>query len=107
MLGECATPLDAMKFNNPPIVICEANHTGKLPPTAEFIRFTANSAVVSAVKHCEDDEGIIIRIVNYGAEENASLNLYGKDYNISIGKREIKTLKYKENALTEVNMLEK
>ncbi len=107
MLGECAAPLDAMKFNNPPIVICESNHTGKMPPTAEFIRFTANSAVVSAVKHCEDDDGIIIRIVNYGAEENASLNLYGRDYNISIGKREIKTLKYKENALTEVNMLEK
>ena len=64
-------------------------------------------AVVSAVKHCEDDDGIIIRIVNYVADENASLNLYDKDYNISIGKREIKTLKYKENALTEVNMLEK
>ena len=80
---------------------------GKDAADSGIIRFTANSAVVSAVKHCEDDDGIIIRIVNYGAEENASLNLYGKDYNISIGKREIKTLKYKENTLTEVNVLEK
>ena len=107
LLGGNFAPLDAMKFNNPPTVVCESNHSGKLPPTDGFMKFLSDCSVVSSVKHCEDDNGIIIRIINYEKAENTSLNLYGRDYNISIGKREIKTLKYKNNTLTEVNMLEK
>ena len=107
LLGGNFASLNAMKFNNPPIVVCESNHSGKLPPTDGFMKFLSDCSVVSSVKHCEDDNGIIIRIVNYETAENTRLNLYGRDYNISMGKREIKTLKYKENTLTEVNMLEK
>lgn len=59
------------------------------------------------MKHSEDDNGIIIRIVNYGTAENVKLNFFGKDYNVPTGNREIKTLKYKNNTLTDVDMLER
>lgn len=107
LIGENLAPSDAMKFNNPPTVVCESNHSGKLPPADSFISVISDSTVVSAVKHSEDDNGIIIRIVNYGTAENVKLNFFGKDYNVPTGNREIKTLKYKNNTLTDVDMLER
>ncbi len=58
-------PSEANHFNNPPIVICEANQDGDLPAEHSFLSLCAKHRTISAVKHCEDDDSMIVRHYEY------------------------------------------
>ena len=98
---------EAMCFLNPPTVICESNHGGELPPETGFFSLSAENAAIHAIKYAEDGNGIIFRIVS-GADrkQEAVLSAFDAQFVITLGEYEIKTLKYCDGKLIEVNMLE-
>lgn len=98
---------EAMKFNNPPTVVCESNHGGLLPSYDSFARLNADNAVISAIKYAEDGSGVILRIVDYsGKDQDAELVFQGEKYPVELSPYEIKTFKISNGKLTETDMLE-
>lgn len=108
MIGKCNNPSnEAASFNNPPIIVCESNHDGKLPPENSYISLEADNAIISTVKYSEDNSGMILRIVDYsGADQNVVLNAFGNKYDIGLMANEIKTIKLNKSGISEVNLLE-
>lgn len=99
---------ESMCFNNVPIVICESNHDGSEPPEKSFVSLHADKVMLNTVKHSEDDDSVILRTVDYsGQEQEAVLTVFNKEYKIKMGAYEIKTLKWKNNSLSTVNLIEK
>jgi alpha-mannosidase len=98
----------AKAFNNPPIVISDANHDGYLSPTDSFAKITAESVSVSAIKRAEDSEDIVIRLSEYcGKAQTAKLCVFDKSFEIKLDPFEIKTLLFTGESLKEVSILEK
>lgn len=98
---------EAMRFNNRPVVVCESNHSGRCEQTDSYVSLKAANAVISTVKYAENDDGTVVRIVDFsGEEQTAVMSLFGKEYSISLKANEIKTLKLSNGVLTEVNILE-
>lgn len=94
-------------FLNPPVVICEANHEGELPPTDGYFSLKADSVMVSAVKKCEYDESIILRAFEYGGKsQKADLIIGNIAFPLSFTPFEIKTLKLENNKIKEVYITE-
>lgn len=104
----CANPSDeAMKLNNPPIIVCESNHDGKLPTENSYISLIAENATIGAVKYSEDDSGVIVRIVDHSGKKQAVvLSFMGETYKFTLNANEIKTLKINESKISQVNLLE-
>lgn len=97
----------ASDFNNAPVVVCESNHTGELPPENYFFECNSDNVVLGALKYCEDDNGIIVRIADYsGKNRTVKLKIFKKEYEIQLNKYEIKTLKITDEKVVEVNILE-
>lgn len=97
----------AASFNNPPIVICEANHDGALAPCGSYGRLTAQTVSVSAVKESEVDESEIVRLFEYGGrEQTAELSYFGKSLSIPMKPYEIKTVKITKDGFCEVFITE-
>ncbi len=106
LMLESNTPAaEAASFMNPPVVVCESNHGGTLPPQQSFLSLQAEHAVLHAVKYAEDGDGIIFRIAGSMAE-TAVLSVFGTQFPIKLCAYEIKTLKYFDGKLSEVNLLE-
>ena len=100
-------PALAAAFNNPPIVICEANHDGIYAPEDSFMSLDAASVSVSAVKECEDDESRILRLYEYaGKAQTVVLKLFGKVLEIPMKPYEIKTIRLKDGTWEEVYITE-
>ncbi|MDD4772600.1 MAG: glycoside hydrolase family 38 C-terminal domain-containing protein [Eubacteriales bacterium] len=96
-------------FCNPCIVIAEANHEGTLPPVKSYASVREKGVRITAIKHCEDSSGIIVRIRDYtGTDRNITLTLPDADYYADLSAYEIKTLKIDTNRhiITVVNLLE-
>ncbi len=98
---------EAESFNNKPVVICEANHDGTLAPEHSFADLS-DGAVLMALKKCEDDDSIVVRIAeSEGTGTTATLNVFGNSYKLTLAPYEIKTIKlakdgtYKEIYMTE------
>ena len=100
----------AEEFIAPPVAIYQGIHGGKLPKSGSFLSIDADNVVVSAVKHSEDGEDMIVRMVETAGKAcSASLDL--KYANLTwtgnIGPCEIKTLRInKKGIIKEVNLLE-
>jgi alpha-mannosidase len=93
----------ATAFNNAPIVICEANHTGVYAPQGSFMSNETDGVSLSAWKMSIDGSGEIIRLCeNAGAEKQAVINRFGKEYSVTLAPYEIKTLKLVNGELHEV-----
>lgn len=98
---------EAMAFNNPPVVLCEACHDGKLPGVNSYINYNSENIIITVIKSCEDDDSVIIR--GYEAKSKAeefSFSFEGKRYTTDIKPLEIFTLKISEGKCFKVNMLE-
>lgn len=94
-------------FLNPPVVICEANHEGVLPPENNYFSLKADSVMLSAVKKCEYDESIILRAFEYGGKsQKADLIIGNIAFPLSFTPFEIKTLKLENNKIKEVYITE-
>ena len=103
-----AAAAGAMQWNDPPVVVCEANHDGTLPPTAAGFAMEGTSAVVTALKKAEDGNGYILRLTEYdGIGGRVTLRLGATVAEVSVSPYEIKTLRFlPDGSVTETNMLE-
>ena len=94
-------------FANPCIVISESNHDGKNDYEGSFFKINTQGVSLMALKYCEDDDGVIVRLLeNENKEKEASFIFKGQLYKIQMKEYEIKTLKIKENKMEEISMLE-
>lgn len=115
----------AEHFNNLPVVIAESNHDGQLPCTDCFFTlqdhdglqvdsilqedWTSQSdhVMLAALKKCEDDDSVIVRLVETGGKTGSvKMTVLGKACETDIAPYEIKTLKLDGRNATKVNMLE-
>lgn len=97
----------AAAFNNPPVVLCESNHTGTRPPCYSFASIDAADIHVTTLKHAEDGNGLILRGAAYREDAgNAKLRVLDREYNISVTPHEIFTLRIHDGHTTSVNILE-
>ncbi len=100
-------PAAASHFNNSPIVICESNHDGDMPAENSFLSLYAMHTAVSAVKQCEDDDSMIVRLYEYaGQAETVTMTLFGSSLTVTIDPYEIKTLKISHNTAVNVYITE-
>ncbi len=85
-------------------------HSGKERRTAFSMASTDQPEVaIMAVKKAEDDEDYIVRILEQsGKDQSYCLNFLGVNYNLSIGRNEIQTLKINpmSKVIKQVNLLE-
>lgn len=94
-------------FNNPPKVICEANHDGKLLSEKTLVAFEGRGVSVTAIKGAYDGNGEIIRLNEYlGKEQSASLNYFDKEICVVLKPYEIKTLRICNEKVIETNIIE-
>jgi alpha-mannosidase len=101
-IAECA-----VHFNNPPIVICEANHDGKYAASYGFLTLASKSAILSAWKRSEDGDGEILRLYEYAGEaQDVELCLFDKKFSVKMSPYEIKTLRLSGESLTETLITE-
>ncbi|MBR2339834.1 MAG: hypothetical protein IKA74_03260 [Clostridia bacterium] len=98
----------AEQFNNPPIVIDEANHAGEFDANGSYCSVSDNGVLVSAWKRTEEGNAQIIRLIECdGREKTLSVDVQGKEYSTQISPYEIKTLKIENGKISTVDMLEK
>ncbi len=104
---ECNIPALAKQFNNPPIVLCEANHEGMFPSEQSFVSLEGKGVVLGAMKKQELGEDTVIRLAEVeGNEGQVILRYFGKKYAVSMNPYEIKTLKIDGEYLKEVYITE-
>jgi alpha-mannosidase len=104
-------PRIAEEFISPSLVIYQGIHRGKMAKSGSFLSVNAGNLIVSAVKHSEKGEDLIIRVVETdGTKVSATLSLplaqnsWSGDFN----PYEIKTLRYnrQSGAFKVVSLLE-
>ncbi len=101
------TPALSQNFLNPPVVICEVNHGGVLPSENSYFSIDGDGVYLSAVKICEYDDLLILRIVEEkGKSQNVVIKVGDSSFSLDIKPFEIKTLKLKDNMLIEYYMTE-
>ena len=100
-------PIIATEFNNPPIVLCEANHDGEMSSEGSFVNYDADSVCVMVLKKAEDKDSVIIRGNEFkGNNQTMKLTAFGKNYTLDISPYEIFTAEIKDGTIRKVNMLE-
>ena len=94
-------------FNNPPVIIDESNHDGELPMQHSYYGIDSDSVLMTAVKQCEDDDALIIRLTETkGEAQTTTFYANGQSYTAALTPFEIKTLKLANGEAKEVNLLE-
>ncbi len=100
-------PALAAAFNNPLLVIIEANHDGIYKPCDSFMRTDNNGVYISAWKQSEDGQGEMVRLYEcFGKEQSVNITRFGKSYSVDVAPYEIKTLKIENDNITEVLITE-
>lgn len=100
-------PALAAAFNNPPVVICEANHDGIYEAEHQFISLDGTGVAISAVKECEDNDTCIVRLYEYaGNAQKICLHWFGQSFETVINPYEIKTMQISGNSMKEVYITE-
>ncbi len=106
-IGESGIAAQAAALNNPPIVLCDANHDGIYGWTDQFMKLCGDGVSLSALKEWEDGREDVLRVYEYaGKSVTASLTWLGKTYEIALAPYEIKTLKVTESGLEELYIIE-
>ena len=95
------------EFNNPPIVMCEANHGGKLKSEGSFLSCNDNGVNLTVMKKSEDRNITVLRGVELlGKAKNITITLNGIEYPLFVEPYEIFTIKADGENLVKINMLE-
>ncbi len=98
---------EAVRFNNKPIVICESNHDGRRAPNEGILAVDSESIFVGAVKHSEDRQSVIVRLVDFSGEARFSkLIAFGREYSFMLEANEIKTLRITGESIAEEDLIE-
>jgi alpha-mannosidase len=93
--AKAKVPQLAMQFNNPPIVIAEANHPGTRPPDDSFLNIKGDSTILTTAKPSEEGDRVVLRMYEYAGHEDPvhiSSIFTGEGFDMVCGKYEIKTL---------------
>jgi alpha-mannosidase len=94
-------------LNAPPIVLCEANHGGTMPPSGSFLSCEAESVELTVLKQAEDSEQTVIRGVEYlGKQETLRFTFKGRAYELEVSPFEIFTVLIDGEDIKRVDMLE-
>ena len=97
----------AVSFNNPPVVLCEANHKGTLKSEGSYCLVDAQSVMITVLKKMEEDDSLIVRGVEYaGKGQKIKLTVNNIVYELNINPYEIFTAKICNGKIVKVNMLE-
>lgn len=97
----------AIVYNNPPVILAEANHEGSLPPNKFFANCDQKEIVMTVIKQAERGEEAIVRLYNSSAQpQQATVTLFETTARLHFQPKEIKTLLRKNGAMIECNMLE-
>lgn len=97
---------ESAAFNNPPIIICEANHGGIFAPQASFIKIPEN-IILGAVKKSEYGNKYVCRLYNTANKAiNGTLTFFENKTDVSLNPYEIQTLCNDNKEFTKTNMLE-
>ncbi len=103
---ERATAFSA-ELNNPPIVLCEANHTGVLEDCASYLSVEAESVCLTTLKKAESGSHTVIRGAEYiGRAQEIKIFFKGNSYEVNVSPYEIFTLLIEGENVKKVNMLE-
>ena len=93
---------------NPPVVIDECNHDGELPAETGYLSLAGDGVTVSALKRCEDGEGVILRLIETrGDAVDVRLGFGAYGGVVRMQPYEIKTLRILGEAAVEVDLLER
>lgn len=97
---------ESAKFNNPPVVMCEANHNGIFAPENSFVNIPEN-VVLGALKKAEDANEYVCRLYNTSDKAvGGELSLFENTSQINLNPHEIQTLCSKNEEFIKTNMLE-
>ncbi len=95
------------EFNNPPVVLCEANHKGALNPEGSFLNCDSENVHMTVMKKCEDSDSVILRgVETEGKSKEITITLNGNEYKLQVSPYEIFTVKVNGGNFTKTNMLE-
>jgi len=95
------------ELNNPPIVMCEANHAGSLNACDSFMSTDSKNIMFTVLKKSEDNNGMVVRGVECtGNAQKVELKLMGVIHEIEVGPYEIFTVLIDGVNIKKVNMLE-
>jgi len=107
LLFEGNESVEGMLFNNPPIIMCEANHEGIFDSMASFYESTNENILLTTLKKAEKEDSYVVRTVNVSDKEmEADITLF--DYKVSTRNNplEIKSLMTEHASFKDVTMLE-
>ena len=110
VLTDKTVPVEEMSvlFNNPPVVLCEANHNGSLPAFGSYCSKESESVLLTVIKKAEGNDDIIVRGVEYaGKEQKIKLDFCKNIYDFTVKPYEIFTVKINGKEISKVNLLEK
>ncbi len=97
----------AATFNNSPIFLCEANHSGTLPSENSYLEVSSESVNLTVVKKAEDSENLILRGVEYsGIAQEIELKIKNNTYRLSVKPYEIFTVAFDGKSIQKTDMLE-
>lgn len=94
---------EAIAFNNPPVILYEANHDGIFEPEKSFFKNSSEDILLTALKKAEDKDAYVIRMFNTSnASEATKIRLFENECNTILNPMEILTL----TDFVKTNMLE-
>ncbi len=94
-------------FQNPPVIVCEANHDGTMPSEMSFAGADADNVMLTVVKPAENDDTLVVRLYETeGKKTDCNIKIFDKVYSSSFGEKEIKTLSISKVAADEIMMTE-
>jgi alpha-mannosidase len=99
----------AALFNVRPVCVPESFHKGARPQRDGFLCIDKPNVIAAALKYCEDASGdLILRLTETdGRDTEANVSLLGKyNFRVSLGRRQIKTLRIGASGVRETNFLE-
>jgi alpha-mannosidase len=100
----------AENLNNPPVVLVEHCHKGRLPKEQSFIKVDKENVMVTVFKKAEDTEDTVLRLYETkGESSETNIALFERSWKVQLNPCEIKTFlipRDKKAPVKEVNLLE-
>ena len=100
----------AENLNNPPVVLVEHCHKGRLPQEQSFMKVDKENVMVTVLKKSEDTEDTVLRLYETrGESSETNIALFERSWKVRLNPCEIKTFlipRDKKASIKEVNLLE-
>jgi alpha-mannosidase len=105
--ADAKTVRHAAELNTRAVAVPETFHAGSLPPTSSYASCDADNILVAAIKQCEDDDGIIVRLLETAHRATtATVTILEHAITATFRPGELKTFKLEADKVTETNLLE-